>query len=168
MTDLCNINESCWSCIQIFSPTFVVITKLCLCVFLLQALRSQMQKQRSWWLLRRLYSTSQTRKMFMNNVLYSTTQRQVTACPVFSLVAHTPSQNYVGTYLIPFYPNRVTATSPPNRRFLWSRWAPNTFLLHQLLCPLLRRRRQLPCLVWLYLNEHFQVRLEIKFNVKQG
>lgn len=41
-------------------------------LFVPQALRSQMQKQRSWWLLRRSYSTSQTRKTFMSNMLCST------------------------------------------------------------------------------------------------
>lgn len=36
--------------------------------FFLQVLKSLMQKQRSWWLLRRLYNILQTRKMFMNNL----------------------------------------------------------------------------------------------------
>lgn len=135
-------------------------------LFVLQALRSQMQKQRSWWLLRRSYSTSQTRKTFMSNLLCSTPQRQVTTRPSFlSLVTCC----CVGAQFI-FLCAHIGSPPPhpPNTKFLWSRWAPNSFLLHQLLCPLWRRWLQLSR-VWLYLNEHVQASLEIKknFNIKQ-
>lgn len=52
-------------------------------LFFLQVLRSLMQKQRSWWLLRRLYNILQTRKTFMNNLFYGSLQRQVYAGSLF-------------------------------------------------------------------------------------
>lgn len=127
--------------------------------FVPQALRSQMQKQRSWWLLRRSYSTSQTRKTFMSNLLCSTPQRQVTIRPRFSVFGHTLLCRC--SIYIPLCPDRVTSTPPTQQEVMWSRWAPNSFLLHQLLCPLWRRWLQLSR-VWLYLNEHVQESLEIK------
>lgn len=63
-------------------------------LFVPQALRSQMQKQRSWWLLRRSYSTSQTRKTFMSNMLCSTPEASHHQAP-FSVFGHTLCAQFI-------------------------------------------------------------------------
>lgn len=76
---------------------------------LLQALRSLMQKPRSWWVLRRLYSILQTGRTFMNNLFHSSLKRQVFAEAVFSfLLPH--SIHPVNTFL--FLVNNQYFSSP--------------------------------------------------------
>lgn len=77
-------------------------------LFVPQALRSQMQKQRSWWLLRRSYSTSQTRKTFMSNLLCSTPEASHHQA-LFSVFGHTLCRCSI---YIPLCPDRVTSTHP--------------------------------------------------------
>lgn len=122
-----------------------------------------MQKQRSWWVLRRLYSISQTRRTFMNNLFY-TYYRGKCLSTVFT-VQLSCSCVITHQYCM-FLPERVTPQEVHMKQMGAKPFptSPQSALLS--ITPLLASAA-LSC-VWLYLNEHVLWELGGKQNIKQG